>query len=110
MTEINRYHKEMLDQSVTYGLNLTFLRVKYRLPYVIKLFKYLKKETKKKLSVIEPIFPKNFIDTEPSRTDYIDNLEEAGIELKISSIDLIDEETGEIVKVLYFKFKPIKRR
>lgn len=82
MRKVNRYHQELLDQATAYGLNLIFLREKYKLPFVIKLFKHLQKGTRKKLKLIDPIFPDKFLKPEFSRDAYIDRLEEAGIKLK----------------------------
>lgn len=110
MRKISQEHQNLLNKSISYGLNLIFLREKHKLPFVIKLFKYLKKETKKKVKDIEPIFPKNFLTSEVSMGAYIDRLEEAGIKLKKSYGDFIDEDTGEVVRILRFKFKPIKQR
>lgn len=110
MRKISHSNQQLLDLSISYGLNLMLLRERYKLPFTIKLFKHLRNETRKKVKLIEPLFPDNVLTSKFSMSAYIDHLEESGIELKKSYGDFIDEDTGKYVRILRFKFKPIKPR
>ena len=109
MRRINVYHEQIIGQAMGYGLNLDNLRKKYGLVFVIKLFRYLQKETKENNKNIGLIFPsyKKF-DYKVHFSDYIQELEYAGFELKRRREDFIDEDNGEVVSILIYEFKPLK--
>lgn len=108
MHEVNRYHSELLNQTKAYGLDLNLLRKKYNLPFAIKLFKHVQKRSLSK-SKISPIYPKSFLmDETDSMDNYIEELENAGFKMKTRVEDFIDEDTGQIVGIKRFIFKPIK--
>lgn len=111
LRRVNRYNQEILDQYSAYGLDPNGLRKKHGLPFVVKLFRYLWKHTKKsKKALIDPIFPKNYSDhyLAGSGITYIEELQDAGLKLKVGYEDFIDEDTGEVVSIQRFKFKPLK--
>ncbi len=108
MRKVNRYHQEILDQAKAYDLNLDNLREKYGLIFVLKLFKYLIKETKKDNKKIWFICPEKNFNYESDLSDYVDGLENAGFKLKKHKEDFIDEDTGEVVGIERYYFKPLK--
>ena len=105
MREINERHKKILNLAVAYGLNLDNLRKKYTLKFVIKLFNYLRKESglgKENIYLMSPDDPKLNLD------EYIEALKEAGFKLKRWVEDFVDEDTGEIVRIVRHSLKPVK--
>jgi len=108
MHKVNYYHSELLNQAKAHGLDLERLRKRYGLPFVIKLFKYIKKESLLKKPKIDPIFPERFLADKILISDYIVELEDSGFPMKTWVEDFIDEDTGEIVGIQRFVFKPLK--
>ena len=108
MRKTNVYHDQILGQAAAYGLKLDGLRKEYKLPFVIKLFKYLKKETKKGSRSIDIIRPKNNFDWKKDDDKYLEELENAGFKLKKWDENFIDEDTGEVVSIPRDAFEPLK--
>lgn len=107
MRKTNIYHDQILGSASAHNLSLDNLRKKYKLPFVVKLFKHLQKETRKKKESIPIIYPKAQLRKDFSLKDYMDELEDAGFKLNKWSEPFIDEDTGEIVNIPRADFKPL---
>lgn len=109
MHKVNAVNQLFLDQAKVYGLDLTELRKKYGLPFVIYLFKYTKEKSKKKedFEIRLPPYKKIKNDDSFSTDTYAEMLENAGFKLRPWVEDFTDEDTGEIVGVQRYNFLPL---
>jgi len=102
----NNYHDQILGQIAGHGLNIAELRKKYKLPFIIKLFKYVQKATDRHYKNIDLLYPREF--NWEKLAEYVEQLEEAGFKIKTWKENFIDEDTGHIVSINRYKFKPLK--
>ncbi|MFZ2205338.1 MAG: hypothetical protein WAV23_01990 [Minisyncoccia bacterium] len=106
--KISKHHRMLLNQALTYGINLINLRKKYKLEFAVKLFKYIQSETERKNDKIALIFPKNNTETEFLPFDYIKELKDAGFKIKEWSDSFDDKENSEKVSIPRYGFEPLK--
>lgn len=107
MRKISQKNQAILKEANKYGLDLNLIRAIYGLPFAIRVFRYAKRKSKDK--IIYSIYPTKFYSEKKSIYDYIDELEDAGFKLKKVVEDFIDEDTGEVVPIKRFYFKPLKK-
>ena len=109
MHKVNARNQEILDQAKAHGLDLTELRKKYGLPFVIYLFKYTKEKSDKKedFEIRLPPYKKTKKDINFSTDTYAEILENAGFKLRPWVQDFVDEDTGEVVGIQRYNFLPL---
>jgi hypothetical protein len=105
MRKVNEEHQQILLQIKSRGLNFDELRKKYKLPFVVKLFSYLKEESREGSGNFEIIYPKNI---KPADNTYIEELYRTGLKLHHWTEPFIDEDTSQIVDVDRYAFKAIR--
>lgn len=111
MHKVNARNQEILDQAKAHGLDLTELRKKYGLPFVIELFKYYKKvpQDETGVEILQPPYKKIKKDESFSVDDYAEILETAGFKLRPWVEDFLDEDTGEFVGIQRYNFLLLNR-
>lgn len=112
MRKTSQRNQAILDQAKNeYGIDLTNLRKICGLKFVLKLFKYVLKQTKKGIDSIKMLYPK--VTKEELMGDKMDDYEQelknAGFKISTWPEDFVDEDTGEVVTIHRYALKPLKK-